>query len=90
MAHKISLLITDEIIIACPSLLRYASPPDDQPGCELESCPHCDRKMWVYTKKRTYRDNLPKENYFIGCYECIEDYAKREPETFSKAPMVNI
>lgn len=89
MANKI--LITNEVIIACPSVKRFPLfAPEDQPGCELEVCPHCNNKMWVSTKKRAYRDNLPKENYYIGCYECIEDRVQKNPELFINSPMVNI
>ncbi len=65
--------------VICPPLSDYPQPPRDQPGCELEKCPHCSEKMWISAKKRNLRNDkiISPEN--IYCYTCMYKKAEKDP-----------
>lgn len=46
----------------------FPNPPDDQPGCELDNCKICNKRMWVSLKKRNLVESGIAE---ILCAYCV-------------------
>ncbi len=77
-------------IIPCPPFSKFKTPLDEQPGCELITCEHCQQGMWISAKKRELRLKLPE--YFIACYDCLTNFARKRKYPFHEEmpDMVNI
>ncbi len=83
-------MIHDEYIIMCPSLLLYPEPPKDQPGCELDNCPYCNKKMWISKKKRALREALAKKPLIVACYDCLTEMVAKGKLSHGTVRALNI
>lgn len=67
------------IIIPCPNKADFIVPPEDQPGCVEQNCPHCHEKMWISKKKRLIMETSIANIY---CYDCLMKKAFKNPNFF--------
>lgn len=63
----------DLVVIFCPPLSEYGTPPRDQSICELHDCPACKEKMWLSIKKKVLieKANELKKEILLACYPCF-------------------
>lgn len=79
----------EEGFLICPPLSQYPKPPDDQPGCRLVECIHCNKQMWLSAKKvNMIESGIPENNVF--CYECFYNFARKNPQFILNSEMRQI
>lgn len=79
-------------VIVCPPLSKFKEQPSYMSTCTLEDCPKCGNKMWLSENKKSLIktfNSLPSE-LIIGCYDCMRDFFKENPEYLVNAGMLDI
>ena len=81
----------DYLVVMCPPYPEYKEQPKDQSHCDLRDCPKCSDKMWLSAKKKgmlLFGATLNK-NIILGCYNCIKEYAMKNPHIFVDSKKMN-